>query len=311
MPLELNHGLQARRHWLTLICIPLALQPVHRSLAGNCSPAAAGLVSWWAADGNANDSAGTNNGTLQGGAIANVLGMAGQALRFDGTNGFVQVPDSFSLDQSNVTIETWVEFDSLDSDGNSSPGDQYLIFKQNSSTLVQIGMFEGFALSKVRGPNGDTFLFRVSDPAGQTVALPSVTLISTSAWYHLAAVRGPDFLQLYVNGQLEGQTNVPFAQDYGEGPLYFGTTGQSSWDHKLAGLLDEISLYDRALSSGEIGAIFAAGSSGKCKQASLVNQPQDQTAVAGSNTLFTAAAVWSCGWLTRLACLHFPELPAA
>jgi internalin A len=174
--------------------------------------------------------------------------------------------------------------------GDSSPGDQYIIFKQNSSAVIQSGSFESFALSKVRGTNGDAFLFQVSDPAGQTVALPSVTLVNPGVWYHLAAVRGPDFLQLYVNGQLEGGTHVSFAQDYGPYPLYFGTTGQTSWDYKLGGLLDEVSLYNRPLSGTEIADIYAAAAAGKCKQATLVAEPSDQTAIVGSNTLFTAAA---------------------
>jgi internalin A len=288
--MELNYGSRARRRWWTLICIPLALQPVYHCRAGDCSPAPSGLISWWAANGDASDSAGTNNGTLQAGAVANSPGLVGTAFGFDGTNGFVQIPDSPSLQLSNFTIEAWVNFNSLYSAGDSLLGDQYLVFKQNSSTNIQSGAFESFALSKVRGTNGDAFLFRVSNPAGQTVALPSVTLVNTGAWYHLAGVRGPDFLQLYVNGQLEGDTNVSFAQDYGPWPLYFGTTGQSSWDHKLAGLLDEVSLYNRPLSGIEIAHIYAAASAGKCKQASLVTEPTDQTAIVGSNTLFTAAA---------------------
>jgi hypothetical protein len=47
------------------------------------------------------------------------------------------------------------------------------------------------------------------------------------------------------------QTNVNFPQNYGTLPLYFGTSGQSYWDHKLRGALDEVSLYNRALSSNE------------------------------------------------------------
>jgi hypothetical protein len=68
-----------------------------------------------------------------------------------------------------------------------------------------------------------------------------------------------------VNGQLQAQTTVTFAQSYGTLTLYFGTSGQSFWDHKLNGRLDEVSLYNRALSAGDIAAIYAAGVAGKCK----------------------------------------------
>jgi hypothetical protein len=83
----------------------------------------------------------------------------------------------------------------------------------------------------------------------------------------VAGVRGTNFVQLYVNGQLAGQASITFAQNYGTTPLYLGTSGQSYWDHKLKGWLDEASLYNRALSAGEIAAIYAAGAAGKCKGA--------------------------------------------
>ena len=118
------------------------------------------------------------------------------------------------------------------------------------------------------------------------------TTIQTGVWYHVAGVRGSNYLQLYVNGQLMGQASVSFAQDYGNFPLYFGTSGQSYWDRKFSGLLDEVSLYNRALSSNEIAAIFAAGTAGKCKAASgpgIMAQPQS-LGVPGSTALFTVTA---------------------
>ena len=61
------------------------------------------------------------------------------------------------------------------------------------------------------------------------------------------------------------QSSVGFAQNYGTLPLYFGSSGQSFWDGKFAGLLDEVSLYNRALSSNEVAAIYSSGAAGKCK----------------------------------------------
>ena len=83
----------------------------------------------------------------------------------------------------------------------------------------------------------------------------------------MAGVRGPTVAQLYVNGELENQANVTFAQNYGNYPLYFGTSGETYWDHKLNGLLDEVALYNRALSSDEIAAIYAAGAAGNAATA--------------------------------------------
>src|SRR5207237_9703056 len=94
---------------------------------------------------------------------------------------------------------------------------------------------------------------------------------------------------LSVNGALERQTNITFPQDYGNFPLYFGTSGQT-WDHKLKGNLDEVSLYNRALSSNEIAAIYSAGAAGKCKAPNITAQPQSATVFAGSNVAFNVSA---------------------
>ncbi len=263
----------------------LGITIIPRSNAAGCFSAPSGLVGWWTADGNANDIAGANNGTLMGGATASATGEVGPAFSFDGTNGFVQIPNAPALQPTNLTIEAWVKFNSLDSPGlgGAPVGRQYIVFKQNTRT----SSFEGFDLSKIRSGTNDFFRFLISSAAGQSTGVQSVTTVHTGIWYHVAGVRGSNFMQIYVNGVLEQQTNITYAQDYGNFPLFFGTTGESFWDRKLAGNLDEVSLYNRPLSSNEIAGIFAAGSSGKCKAPNITAQPQSATVLAGSNPTLT------------------------
>lgn len=268
----------------------LALACFAYNASAACYPARSGLISWWAGDGSANDIQGTNNGTLKGGASITATGLVGKAFSFDGTNSYVEIPDAPALDATNLTIEIWVRFESLDSAGSGAPaGDQYLVFKQNTRSSD----FEGFDLSKHRVAGGDVFRFLVSPAAGNAVEIDSTTLLSTGVWYHVAAVRGSNFTQIYVNGQLERQTNVTVAQNYGSQPLFFGTSGQSSWDRKLKGALDEVSLYNRALSSNEIAAVYSAAAAGKCKTSdvlTIAQQPWSQEATPGGNALFVVAA---------------------
>jgi lysophospholipase L1-like esterase len=246
-----------------------------------CVTPPAGLIGWWPGEGNANDIGGNDSGTLQGGVSASVAGVVGTAFSFDGTSGYVQIPDSPQLRPANLTIEAWVRFSSLDSTGSggSPPGEQYLVFKQNSRN----GDFEGFDLGKSRVSGGDVFCFMVSSASGQGIVVNSTTFVSPNVWYHVAAVRGSNTAQLYVNGHLEGQTSVSFSQDYGNFPLYFGTSGQSYWDHKFSGLLDEVSLYNRALSASEIAAEYNAGNAGKCKVPRILTQPQGGKRYWGDN----------------------------
>ena len=254
--------------------------------ARDCAPPPPGLVGWWPGEGNAYDAAGTNNGTLQGGATASAAGVVGSAFGFDGTNGYVQIPDAPQLRPTNLTIEAWVRFDSLDSPGlgGAFPGEQYIVFKQNSRSNT----FEGFFLGKGRAGGRDLFIFGVSSASGQSAELDSAASVATNVWYHLAGARGSNYLQLYVNGQLDSQTNVSFPQDYGTNALCFGTSGQAYWDRKLKGTLDEVSLYNRALSSNEVAAIYSAGSLGKCRTSSIVLLPPAQLSYYGSSATFTS-----------------------
>jgi len=254
--------------------------------AANCTSAPAGLVAWWPGEGNANDVVGTNNATLMGGAIANAPGYVGTAFKFDGTNGYAQIPSSTALEPATLTIEGWVRFDSLDSVANRV-GQQYMIYK--TSTVGPAYVLGKDRLAKYN-PYGDYFFFGVMSSGGTLVeAYSSVSTITAGVWYHVAAVRGSNYIQLYINGHLEEAAQADFPQDYdGHWPVYFGTSGQA-WDGKLNGRLDEFSLYSRALSSNEIAAIYQAGSGGKCKAPALLIQPSGQTCYWGGSVTFTSA----------------------
>jgi len=166
--------------------------------AQSCDPPPAGIISWWPGDVNANDITGSNNGILEGGATATATGLVGEAFSFDGTNGYVQIPNAASLSPTNFTVEAWVLFSSLNSagSGGSPAGDQYIVFKQNTQTYN----FEGIALSKTRTSGGDVFRFTVTAESAQTAELFSTTTIATGTWYHVAAVRGSRFIARYVDG---------------------------------------------------------------------------------------------------------------
>jgi Concanavalin A-like lectin/glucanases superfamily/Immunoglobulin I-set domain len=246
-------------------------------------PAPSGLVGWWPGDGNAQDMAGTNNGILMGGATDTNAGFDDQCFTFDGTNAFVQIPNAPELNPQQLSVECWVRYSLLDTPGNTeNVGTAYMVFKQNTQTSV----FEGYNLGKHRYAY-DLFVWEVSSATGQSTQLDSITEIYTNVWYYVVGTRGSNFTQLYVNGALEAQTNVTYPQNYGTLPLFFGSSGESYYDRKLAGNLDEVSLYNRVLTSNEIAAIYAAGTNGKYKSPTFVVQPQSQTNYWGGSAAFT------------------------
>ena len=258
------------------------------TLALTCDASPSGLVAWWQAESNALDSVGSNNGVLTNG-VTFVPGKVGLAFNMDGTNGFVQVPNSSVLCPTNFTIEAWVRFSSLDSQrtGGAPAGEQFVV---NKNGLTDSAFFLGKARS-----SGDYLLFGITDPTHK-VEVDSAHNIQTNVWYHMAGVRGSNYIQFYLNGQYLGQTNASFTTIYTNAPLDFGSSGQilASWDARFAGTLDEVSIYNRALSSNEIVAIYNAGSVGKCQLSpAIVTQPSTQMAIVGSTVTFMVVATGS------------------
>jgi hypothetical protein len=236
--------------------------------------APAGLISWWPGDTNGADIYSTNNGSLFGGATAGNPGVDGGAFLFDGTNGYFAIPDAPALHPTNLTIEGWVRSDNLNATPNGGyPGQQYIVFHQNAEMFN----FEGFDFAKDRRTNGvpggtnDTWCFEVTSTDGLNTFVESQTYVHTNVWYHFAGIRDATNIYLYVNGVLEAQTPVTFPQSYGPFPLYFSDTGENYYDPKFCGALDEVSLYNRALASNEIYAIYAAGRSGKAKKPTMIS----------------------------------------
>src|SRR5258708_6449702 len=77
-----------------------SMTPIGVHAQTNCVSSAPGLVSWWQAEGNANDAVGGNPGVLFNGA-GYTNGMVGQAFSLDGVNDHIQVADLSNLHCTN------------------------------------------------------------------------------------------------------------------------------------------------------------------------------------------------------------------
>jgi Concanavalin A-like lectin/glucanases superfamily len=249
------------------MCLVAFLQGATVATAQTCVPPPEGLVGWWPGNGNANDSIAGDNGQLVGDATF-TQAVVGQGFRLDGFGDYIEIPDSTALKPAQMSVEAWVRFDSLDTPIVSqygAPGLQYVIFKKNS----RVFNFEGYALRKQREAGVDLLAFSVADvngSGGNSVAY-STTPIAVGAVYHVVGTYDGTAVRLYLNGVLEGQSPVSITVDYGDRPVFIGTSGETVFDGKLNGFVDEPSIYNRALEPLEVAGLYAAGPAGKCASA--------------------------------------------
>jgi uncharacterized repeat protein (TIGR01451 family) len=218
------------------------------SPAPTCVPRPVGMVSWWPGDSNANDIQGNNNGTLQNGATF-APGMVSQAFSFDGADDVVTVPNVPSLSfgpNSPMTVELWA-------------------YRTGEASVMHF-------IGKRTGCGFNDFNYQMAfDPTrglqfgGDPVNAPVITgqQMPLNIWTHLAGTFDGTTFRFYINGSLAG-TSTGTLGPINDAPLEIGNSGTCA---PFQGLIDEVSLYSRALSISEIQAIYNAGSAGKCKMA--------------------------------------------
>lgn len=225
-----------------------------------CSEIPSGLISFWGADGNALDSGMGNHGRLDGGTtFVPGVDSAGSAFHFDGINDAVIIDNNSFLQPTNVTVAARVRFSSLDSSVASEAGLQYLVFKQNTRNLN----FEGYALLKLRAGGVDRFIFAVMYAEG-AVAFAESGQIQAGRWYHVAGTYDGKNIRLFVDGAQVSSNPAIIQMNAGSQPLYFGTSGYAPFDGRLNGDLDDVALFNRALSAEEVAHGYLAGKLSEC-----------------------------------------------
>jgi hypothetical protein len=227
--------------------------------SSRAAPPSSGLVAWWRADGNANDSAGSHNGVLLNG-MGFTAGISGQAFLGGAANQKVMVPDSpdFQL-TSSLSIGMWV----------NASGNSYTAFMRGDD---RPGL-DPYAL----GLNGGGLMgLQITDAANNTKFLSAPLPFNT--WVQVTGTLDGSTgdMRLYFNGVLVAQDFTairPFGLLTGSNPgIGIGNVPGVN-NFPFAGAIDEVILYNRALSPQEV--------------LSLVPEP-----AAGSLLAVAAALVW-------------------
>jgi hypothetical protein len=240
-----------------------------------------GLVGWWPFNGNAQDSSGNgNHGTVNGATLTtDRYGNQNGAYSFNGIDNWIQVQDHPSLRPSQITIALWVKL----SANNNHYG---LVTKTN----VQTAVGEQYSVQfNVLAPNELRFSIKNGSncqPGNnwREIGIPSVHQVQQ--WQMIVCTYDGTTLKYYLNGILNSiQLNHSGGIDQCiGGSLNFGRYWYCC--NFLLGDLDDIGIWNRALTLQEITDLYSAQS---C-QVSLTTQPSNQTIGANRNAHFSVVS---------------------
>lgn len=270
------------RTFQLLIILAMALDA--RAACVNAPP---DLGAWWRFEGNGQDANGTTTLGLFGGATY-ATGWPGQGLSLDGANEYAKASASAAVNvgaASGFSIETWIK-------------------PANAAALTDIVEWNngaggiGVHLSTSTAYAGGRDLYaNLVDTAGTSHSLwSSANALTNNGFQHIALTydKTTGLTRLYLNGTLITQTNLGIFTPQTSYDFYVGTRASGPFQGiYFPGVVDELSLYRRALSPSEVSSIHAAGAAGKCtapQPLAIVTQPQSAAVFAGTNVTFAVAA---------------------
>ncbi len=195
-------------------------------------------------DGDARDtSVHEHHGVVQGAVLTeDRFGRAGRAYFFDGIDDYIAVDPPPRLNDAGLSVSAWIRPDVVDrgnwssavicqDDGND---------EDQSRRVFQLSAFEGRAVWHM--------MMGARDPRAKQ-------LLPVGEWTHLAAVVEGGRHALYVNGKLNDSVRH-LLRSHAQQPLHVGRKGTDEPFFFFRGAIDDVRLYDRALTPDEVAMLF-------------------------------------------------------
>ncbi len=257
----------------------------------SCVEPPSGLVSWWNGTREqptnttrymAVDISGGNNGTIlsQSGSPYKHPGKVGEAFWFGETTTadfrgiVVRDPAKLNFGTGPFSLEAWFQWESGGkSNINNIIRKSRSAYTHNRDNNIDTSYGTGYWLRINQGTKLlEFFVGDTGDDPSKSRGL-IMTSVSQGIWYHVVATRNSSgTMKLYLDGELKGIKEAPNANTTNESLFTIGGWANpditSAWStgEIFKGFLDEVSVYNRALSQSEVKAIFNAGSAGKCEK---------------------------------------------
>lgn len=203
------------------------------------------LVSHWKLDGDATDSVGSNDGTVNGASF--VDGWRNQCANFDGTDDYIGTTD---IDLTKFTISAWVN-------NNSTTNWDTIIGKG------ELGDSRNYWFG-VKGSDStnspDCLYLSMEDGSGNNKDINGSIKIADEGWKYVIAIYDGDEIKLYVDGQLDNSTSTSFNIQTNNLTTTLGAQNTSSGINQyFDGEIDDVRIYDRALTPLEVEQLYEFG----------------------------------------------------
>lgn len=216
------------------------------------STSQADLVGHWTGDGNFSDSSGSHHDGTAFGNAGFSTGVFGQAFEFDGSGDYITVAhhNQFNFGTGDFSVTFRVNFDSIPTNGAG-------LVDKDSHDDPSRASFEGWLFNSFDGGGGVGWETR-DIPGTQTHNRHARANFNVSTWYNITSTRQSNVLRLYVDGILQqtntesSPTNVNNSSD-----LIFGALDPSA--QFFDGRIDDIAIFNNALSQGNVISIFDGG----------------------------------------------------
>ncbi|MBT4166197.1 prolyl oligopeptidase family serine peptidase [archaeon] len=191
----------------------------------------------------------SNNGTLVNNPIINSTnGYWGNGVSFDGSN-YIEVPDSSSLDSPGITNEITVcSWFKVDNQGTTYTG---IVGKYDT---IKAGGHRMFLMSRNAGDN-KYGLFLSSAGTSFDASVLTNSALNTDQWYHLCGTSNGT-LKLYLDGVQQSATATLAGGIYSDADTSTLIGKFNRANSEFEGLIDEVLIFNRALTYDEIKAIY-------------------------------------------------------
>jgi|GEM_PF-2874459 len=219
-----------------------------------------GLVAHYRLDADGADASGNGHHGTPHGTIAFQPGVFGMAAAFDG-NGYFVVPNAPGLKLENVSMSAWIQ---LPADYSAYNGYDAAHVISKGAVYGARACDYGMRLGSRTESNDKRIVFEYS--GGASEYLLDGPVLTLPAWHHVVEVFQDGATRIYVDGTLTASGSNPFSTlRVSDEPLYIGARyNQPFIAGGFKGLIDEVRLYNRALTAEDAAALYMIGTNGSC-----------------------------------------------